>query len=153
MWHLTKHLTSTLLSIFVKFCQFLSNFVKVWQDLSKKRHLPSIAGPVTVELEPLYSWGIVFFIVSVFTTLDWFNKALRRNVYLKNITIIVNKFSIINCKFIIILFVAFLCSMMYPWFLNLFYRYGHCNQFDEKPADNCIHITGNFISKIKFNFN
>ena len=97
---------------------------------------------------------MLFFIISVFTTLEWFNKVLRRNVYLKNITIIVNKVSIINCKFIIILFVAFLCLMMYPWFLNLFYRYGDCNRFDEKPADNCIHITGNFISKLSlFYFN
>ena len=43
-----------ILSNLVNFCQGLTRFVKFCQDLSKKRHLPSIAGPVTVELEPLY---------------------------------------------------------------------------------------------------
>ena len=87
-----------------------------------------------------YVWGLIFFLISVFTTLECFNITLRKNVYQKNITIILNKVSILNCKLLIMLFVVFLCLMMYPWYLNLFYRNIECSHLVENANQNCIDI-------------
>ena len=84
--------------------------------------------------------------------MSWFNTSLRRNVYIKNVAIIVNKISIVNCKFMVLLYVTILCSLMYPWFMNLFYRNYECTHFNDVASEHCIKIFGISILKFRFQY-
>ncbi len=90
--------------------------------------------------------GLPFFMISLLLPYKQFHIKLKRNMNIRIFIICTHVFSILNCFFLLLKTISFICILMYPTFLSYYYKH---YESDIKPNivewnENCIKTISNF---------